>query len=266
MYSLGFIINDKPVKPVRDYPNSTEAMNRMHRKNGWKPFGWFYLDERRSEHSQCNIKHSDLKNIHDAIFGPGAFDNEIKAQAAKIGQTATIGKRVTLQDVAKLVLGAVGIQFDIAIAEDGVDGYRSGEVTMDIDSEKPGISAAHLRKICKIPLLENDGKFLFQQKSDYRHFCLETRPIFPKFRSRSLSILIAKMRMKGTIGDRSSCYLIFQVTERIYCFPQIFHQCVQNLRFALHLAIRKLRYILDRILELTREGSCQALPWRCIIL
>ena len=164
MYSLGFIINDKPVKLVRRYPNSTDEMNQMHRKNGWKPFGWFYLDERDSERSQCNIEHQDLKNIHDTIFGPGAFDNEIEAQAAKIGQTAAIGQRVTLQDTAKLVLGAVGIQFEIAIAEDGVDGYRSGEVTMDIDSEKPGISAAHLRRICNIPLLERDGKFLFQQK------------------------------------------------------------------------------------------------------
>ena len=199
MYSLGFIINDKPVKPIRDYPNSAEAMNRMHRKNGWKPFGWFYFDERRGEHSQCNVKHIDLKNIHDAIFGPGAFDNEIKARAAKIGRTAVIGKRITLQDMAKFVLGAVGIHLEIAIAEDEVDGYKRGN-TMDIASQKPGISAAHLRRICKIPLLENDGKLLFQS-SDHRHFFLQTRPIFPKFRSRNLSILIAKMRIKSEDED-----------------------------------------------------------------
>jgi hypothetical protein len=167
MYALGFIINDKPVKPVQCYPNSTEAVYKMHRKKGWKPFGWFYLDDRRAEHSQCNIKHSNLEDIHNAIFGPGAFDNEMKAEAAEIGQTAAIGIRVTLQDTAKLVLGAIGIDFEIAVAEHELDGYQCGEVEMDIVSEKPGISAAHLRKICNIPLFESDGKSLLGQNSNH---------------------------------------------------------------------------------------------------
>ena len=109
------------------------------------------------------------------------------------------------------MLGTIGIHFEIAIAEHELDGYNCGEVEMDIISEKPGISTAHLRKICNIPLFKSDSKFLFQlwvRIAIIDTFFSQTRPIFQKFRLQiHLSlIMIAMMRTISmrtwrTIGD-----------------------------------------------------------------
>ncbi|TFY83912.1 hypothetical protein EWM64_g105 [Hericium alpestre] len=146
-YSLGFRINKEPVPPLTSFPNSNRKLNRMHSGQGWTTFGWFYLDDRRAEHSACPVSARHLKQVHDALFGP-----------AKKGK---LGERMSLRGTAKLMLASLGIAFDVAVDEEDKDengdGHTSSmEACLELAAEKPGISAAHLRKICGIPPLKGD--------------------------------------------------------------------------------------------------------------
>ncbi|TFY83913.1 hypothetical protein EWM64_g106 [Hericium alpestre] len=145
-YAIGFRINNKPLPPLENYPEN-RRVNCMHAGNGWKTFGWFYLDERRAEHSACPVSARDLKQVHDALFGPTT--------------KGKLGERMSLRGTAKLMLASVGVAFDIALDEEDKnengDGFRRNhDAHMELDAKKPGISAAHLRKICGIPPLEGD--------------------------------------------------------------------------------------------------------------
>ncbi|THH10769.1 hypothetical protein EW146_g8266 [Bondarzewia mesenterica] len=153
LYSLGYRINPQPVKCVRAYRDYD--VDRAHCSQGWRPFGWFYLDDRDSERSACPITRTDLQRVHDALFGT--------AEAGKLGE------RVSLRTTAKLILASVGIPFEIArdqeeAAEGENDGYMGSygsSISLELKSEKPGISAAHLRKICGINPLPNDGGHIY---------------------------------------------------------------------------------------------------------
>ncbi|TFY83911.1 hypothetical protein EWM64_g104 [Hericium alpestre] len=117
-YTLGFRINTKPVAPLEDPPGRGRLVSLLHTGQGWRTFGWFYVDYQSCEHSACPVSTRDLKQVHDAVFGPD--------EKGKLGERNGDGHRVN--DDARLYLSA----------------------------EKPGISAAHLRKICGIPPLEED--------------------------------------------------------------------------------------------------------------
>ncbi|KAI0319567.1 hypothetical protein OF83DRAFT_1170117 [Amylostereum chailletii] len=115
--------------------------------DGWRPFGWFYLDDRRADHSQCPVTRRDLQIVHDALFGPAL--------------PGTLGERVSLRTTDKLLITNVGIPFEIAENEEDDDGHLGhfgDEAFFEIDAQKPGLSAAHLRKILGMEALEKDDK------------------------------------------------------------------------------------------------------------
>jgi hypothetical protein len=115
-----------------------------HSRNGWRSFGWFYLDDRRSAHSVCSVKRTDLESIHCALFG---------------SMDSGIGDDISLADVAKLLLASVGIGFELAEdnkSKDESDGFV--RPYFELDADKPGISASHLRRICGIKPLKGDGE------------------------------------------------------------------------------------------------------------
>lgn len=143
--------------------------------NGWRPVGWFYADP-EAEYSRCTITRADLQNIHDTLFGPSRVFYGIDSLSVEdfityfqevdpFGSfylTENLGERVTLRDTAKLLLAVVGIKFDIALVNNGCDGYLQniGEIGhLKLKNVKAGISAAHFRKICGIPSLPGDGNF-----------------------------------------------------------------------------------------------------------
>ena len=150
-YSLGFRVNDKPISCITSYP--FQDVQHAHRTDGWTPFGWFFLDKRRKESSQCPITRADLRRVHDALFGQDS-------------EAGGLGTRVSLRTTAELILASVGIAFEIAVNEEeaarGDDGYMGDDgeqhAALSLESEKPGFSAAHLRKICGILPLAGDGK------------------------------------------------------------------------------------------------------------
>ncbi|THH10767.1 hypothetical protein EW146_g8268 [Bondarzewia mesenterica] len=160
-YCLGYRINSIPVECEPSIGESRHV-RRAHQTDGWRPMGWFFLDDRRAEHSACPITRTDLQHIHDSLFGP--------AEAGKLG------KRVSLRTTARLLLASVGITFEIALnqehAKNRTDGYleRYGDPLIyvcleEVKDEKPGISPAHLRKICGIdPLADDDMSDLMKEQ------------------------------------------------------------------------------------------------------
>ncbi|ETW75219.1 hypothetical protein HETIRDRAFT_120344 [Heterobasidion irregulare TC 32-1] len=148
-YSLGFRVNDKPISCITSHP--VQDVQHPHRTDGWTPFDWFSLDKRRNESSQCSITRADLKRVHDALFGQDS-------------EAGGLGARVSLRTTAELILASVGIAFEIAMNEEeaarGDDGYMGNDgeqhAALSLESEKPGFSAAHLRKICGILPLAGD--------------------------------------------------------------------------------------------------------------
>ncbi|TFY73263.1 hypothetical protein EWM64_g10749, partial [Hericium alpestre] len=147
-YSLGFRINEEPVVPLTRFPKETASVNRMHSGQGWKTFGWFYLDDKDEERCACPMSARDLKQVHDTLFGP-----------AKKGK---LGERVSLRGTAKLMLASVGIGFDVALDKEDEkqngDGHRVNyEARLDLSAgQKSGIRVAHIRKICGIPPLAEE--------------------------------------------------------------------------------------------------------------
>jgi len=145
LYAIGFRINDAPTQPSARCP--TGDVKKMHSKNGWTPFGWFYLDNRRAEHSRCSITTASLTKVHDALFG---------------APSTPLGGSISLPTTACLMLAAAGIRFNIAEDDEEEDGYTrpyGSDMMLELASEKPGISAAHLRKICGIAALDGDGMY-----------------------------------------------------------------------------------------------------------
>jgi hypothetical protein len=112
--------------------------------------GWFFLDKRRAEHSACPITTADIQEVHGALFAGTDF-------ASKVG----------LRETIRLILACVGVEFSIAANKKEArrgDGYTQSYGSgghIELDSQKPGLSAAHFRKICGIIPLKDDGTFLF---------------------------------------------------------------------------------------------------------
>lgn len=181
-YSIGYRINPEPTAPMNEYTDRA-SMQRAHRAGGWRPFGWFYLDDngRRSERSACPITRADLTRVHDALFGSS--------------EKKTLGGKVSLRTTARLLVASVGISFEVAVdaehAERAKDGYLQSymdEMYIELESPKPGISAAHLTKICGIQPLEGDGTSdrLFLTVGSmmrYRHGGLDERACLGTFGS-----------------------------------------------------------------------------------
>ncbi|KIJ61999.1 hypothetical protein HYDPIDRAFT_169377 [Hydnomerulius pinastri MD-312] len=149
-YTIGFRVNQTPRPCPRSYPSHQDgSIPRSHTRNGWRSFGWFYLDGRRAEHSACTVTKEDLQEVHDALFGDSDEED-------------SLGSKVGLVETARLLLASVGIDFRVAEdeeqKEDDGDGHRRSyrEASFDFAAEKPAISAAHIRKICGIPPLEGD--------------------------------------------------------------------------------------------------------------
>ncbi|KII91172.1 hypothetical protein PLICRDRAFT_37876 [Plicaturopsis crispa FD-325 SS-3] len=148
-YSLGFRVNNQPAPFVHGRSliarDRIERASQRHTRDGWRPFGWFYLDERSSIHSACTVTRGDLIDVHDALYGPST--------------AGTLGAAVGPRETALLLLASVGIPFNVARTEaeahpnqyDVNDGYIvqwGGESPcLALDTPKPGLSAAHLRKI-----------------------------------------------------------------------------------------------------------------------
>ncbi|KZV65344.1 hypothetical protein PENSPDRAFT_655863 [Peniophora sp. CONT] len=116
----------------------------MHTTNGWRPIGWYELDEKRRDVSQCTISRGDILAVHEVLFG----------------LNTDLARRVPLKATAELMITACGIPFSIAEKQDEPDGIPDFECLINIGNpgsgSKPGISAAHMRRILNIPALEED--------------------------------------------------------------------------------------------------------------
>ncbi|TFY50579.1 hypothetical protein EVG20_g11441 [Dentipellis fragilis] len=149
MYALGFRVLTTPAPPQRQYLPKHQEVDKMHTARGWQQFGWFFIDERESEHSACPILRTDLQRVHDVLFG-----------AADSG--SGLGARVGLRATTRLLLASVGIKYTIATTDEeksrGDDEQTGGMFRHLLGGEKPGISASHLRKICGIASLKGDGE------------------------------------------------------------------------------------------------------------
>ena len=119
-----------------------------HRQNGWRPICWYELDPERRDKSQCQITRGDILTVHEILFG----------------LNTDLSKRVSFKFTAELLFIALGIPFTIAEREgldDGVPMFGGGgmlRISGSAQGNKPGISAAHMRKILRIPPLEDDGR------------------------------------------------------------------------------------------------------------
>lgn len=144
LHAIGYKLNKEPVSPLRHYSDSDKDMPQMHRRHGWKQFEWYYLDERRSEHVVNAITAAGLRDIHDTLFG-------------KQGEGG-LGDRISLRRTALLILASVGIDFSVAVEEGDLDGYqRGGAIDLEMHGNRGGVNAGHIRKICGIAPLKEDG-------------------------------------------------------------------------------------------------------------
>lgn len=128
-----------------EYSTSVRGVPNLHRRQGWKPFEWFFIDEDRSEHFVNGIKAADLRDIHDTLFG----------QEGDRG----LGDRISLRRTAMLILASINIQFCVATKEGDDDGYQSryheGNIHLMMENS---ISPGHIRKICGIAPLQDDSE------------------------------------------------------------------------------------------------------------
>ncbi|KAF9465237.1 hypothetical protein BDZ94DRAFT_1254036 [Collybia nuda] len=143
IYSLGYRVNDSAPEPcLRDYVDDV-AVSRQHRKDGWKPFGSFYLGIRSEEKGMCSIAKPGLQAAHDALFG-----------AKKSGE---MGASIGLRETALLILASVGINFNVAQVAGAPDGYsKLGRLELEVNCKKSGICPTKLRKVCGIAPLRGD--------------------------------------------------------------------------------------------------------------
>lgn len=144
IYSLGYRVNnEEPVACLQNYEDDV-AVSRQHRKDGWKPFGSFYLGSRSEENGMCSIAKPGLQLAHDALFG-----------TKKSGE---MGASIGLRETATLMLASVGVNFHIAQVASGPDGYsKLGRLELEINCKRPGICPIKLRKVCGIAPLRGDG-------------------------------------------------------------------------------------------------------------
>ncbi|KZV65343.1 hypothetical protein PENSPDRAFT_737788 [Peniophora sp. CONT] len=143
-YALGYRAIDSPntekkLSSKTTYENGPEA----HQKDGWRPICWYELDPERRDISQCQITRGDILTVHEILFG----------------LNTELSKRVSFKTTAELLLIALGIPFSIAEEEGEEDGVGRGGMLQISDpgpGYKPGISAAHMRKILRMAPLKGD--------------------------------------------------------------------------------------------------------------
>lgn len=139
---------DKKLSSKMMYDHGPDA----HQKDGWRPICWYELDPERRDVSQCQITRGDILTVHEILFG----------------LNSDLSKRVSFKTTAELLFVALGIPFSIAEKEGEEDGVPmfGGDGMLHIsgpgNGNKPGISAAHMRKILRVPPLEGDGLFRLQ--------------------------------------------------------------------------------------------------------
>ena len=144
-YALGYRISNKPLSKKTSSSVYNTDVQDMHTRNGWRQIGWYELDEKRRDVSQCNISRGDILAVHEVLFG----------------LNTNLSRRVPLKATAELMINACGVPFYIAEKQGDKDGIPEYESMINIgnpgNGSKPGISAAHMRKILNIPALEGDG-------------------------------------------------------------------------------------------------------------
>lgn len=145
MYALGYRISNKPLSKKTSTSVYSSGVQDMHTANGWRPIGWYELDEKRRDVSRCNISRGDILAVHEVLFG----------------LNTDLSRRVPLKATAELMITVCGVPFSIAEKEGDADGIPDFESLINIGNpgsgSKPGISAAHMRKILNMPALKDDG-------------------------------------------------------------------------------------------------------------
>jgi hypothetical protein len=153
-YALGMRLNPTPRSPQMPRSREPCPISRMNCTDGWKPLAWFFTDEpeddeeaewdagsaaEEEEHSQFSMKPSDLSAAHDLLFGPDK----------------KLAQRVSKKDTLRLLLAAIGMPFHIASRKGERDGYVGvyDAVEFQLGEQKPGISAAGLRRVLRVPAL-----------------------------------------------------------------------------------------------------------------
>jgi hypothetical protein len=167
-YALGMRLNPSPQAPQSPRSREHCLASDMNRKDGWQQVVWYYLyepkDTRRSgwdalayedagmvypgtppgdeERSKFEMKPEDLRAAHELLFG----------------HNTELSRRISKKDTLRLLLAAVGMPFHIATHEGEKDGYEGviDEVNFRLGGEKPGITAADLRRVLGVPALAED--------------------------------------------------------------------------------------------------------------
>ncbi|VDB91290.1 unnamed protein product [Peniophora sp. CBMAI 1063] len=146
-YSFGYRAIDSPSTDKKlDSKTMHDHGPEAHQQHGWRPICWYELDPERRDISQCQITRGDILTVHEILFG----------------LNTDLSKRVSLKLTAELLFVALGVPFSIAEKEGEKDGVPmfGGDGMLNISGagpgKKPGVSAAHMRKILRIPPLEGD--------------------------------------------------------------------------------------------------------------
>lgn len=171
-YSIGFKIYDRP--GVNDYrcPEVKHfergLFDRGHDSNGWRPIAYGFYDNcedygrnwRRIENAKFLLEHKDAKDIYNVFWGPLEEDGE--------DEDAESERRKNMVDTIRVLLAAVGIEYDIAVDEDDRD--SSGGAFM-LEGLNDRWFARGVRRACGFQLTrdpENEKRGKAEQEAEAR--------------------------------------------------------------------------------------------------
>ncbi|KAJ6491659.1 hypothetical protein C8R47DRAFT_436296 [Mycena vitilis] len=136
-FSLGYKIHNRPQGrgPAKELPADLNVkalkedlgggLANMHVNKGWRSIAWATWDDlggrnfgqRRVEQRSCDLYDEGIADIHEALFGPlPAPDGE-----------SDLARRKASVNAVRLLLAAVGIDYEIACEEDEDDAAPSRE-------------------------------------------------------------------------------------------------------------------------------------------
>ncbi|KAF8438498.1 hypothetical protein L210DRAFT_3544133 [Boletus edulis BED1] len=137
-YSLGYKIYDRISGAPTDYsdPSTDGPPSTWHSREGWQSICWgFYDDEdnyghnwRRIEVADMGLHEAGVLDVHEALFGP------IETPPSDDVDTLVAYRRKLVATV-RLLLAALGINYEVACAEDERDEWPR-EFTLEGLSDK----------------------------------------------------------------------------------------------------------------------------------
>ena len=157
-YKLGFKIYSRPGSS--DYAPSilrrfeSGSFDDAYSSDGWRPIAYGYYDDeqgwsgrqwKRVEEANFSLGSNDVQDIYKALWGP----LEELPRSSGATNKATLKHRRALVNTVRVLLGAVGIDYVIAITDGEVDNSRS---SFALEGSSDRWFARETRKACGFQL------------------------------------------------------------------------------------------------------------------